>query len=271
MTSSKTEWTESTWNNDLVEGMIKSLTMNTLRKLKELTHLRRRPAFMLVTYFFLFFCAALFSCSEDPFDADSGQFTDKRDKNVYQWVKIGEQIWMAENLAYMPYVCAPDSQCGIWVYDYSGKGYPGVNYQIYGCLYNWETAMKVCPEGWHLPSDEEWMELELFLGMPEDELDRSGIPRGQEANVSGKLKENGSIHWKDPNVGATNETGFSALPGGVKFENRFYSLNAHSFFWSSQRSGENQAIYRVFSYDQNIIFREEMKITYGLSIRCIKN
>ena len=178
---------------------------------------------------------------------------------------------MAENLAYMPYVCAPDSQCGIWVYDYSGKGYPGINYQIYGCLYNWETAMKVCPEGWHLPSDEEWMELELFLGMPEDELDRSGIPRGQEANVSGKLKENGSIHWKDPNVGATNETGFSALPGGVKFENRFYSLNAHSFFWSSQRSGENQAIYRVFSYDQNIIFREEMKITYGLSIRCIKN
>ena len=70
----------------------------------------------LVCIFFLFLL--IFSCKKDPFDANSGTFTDKRDGHQYKWVKIGEQIWMAENLAYVPFVCAPDSQCGIWVYGY---------------------------------------------------------------------------------------------------------------------------------------------------------
>nr|WP_319269229.1 fibrobacter succinogenes major paralogous domain-containing protein [uncultured Draconibacterium sp.] len=246
--------------------------MNNLIILKKSVCSKSRPLFKLFTYFLLFFCAVLQSCSEDPFDADSGTFTDKRDGNVYQWVKIGEQIWMAENLAYIPYVCAPDSQCGIWVYDYYGEGSFGTNYQTYGCLYNWEIAQEVCPEGWHLPSDEEWMEMESFLGMPEDQLDRSGIIRGQEANVGGKLKEPGLAHWKEPNEGATNESGLSVLPGGYLNGNHaFSSLNSVSYFWTTSLNGHGDGICRMFHYDGNYVTRKGMEKNIALSIRCIKN
>ena len=64
----------------------------------------------------LFALMLLFTaCEKDPFEASSGTFTDERDGRAYKWVKIGDQIWMVENLAYVPYVCAPDSQCGIWI------------------------------------------------------------------------------------------------------------------------------------------------------------
>ncbi|WP_319500824.1 fibrobacter succinogenes major paralogous domain-containing protein [uncultured Draconibacterium sp.] len=213
----------------------------------------------------------LCSCDDEPFDADSGTFVDSRDNHEYQWVKIGEQIWMAENLAYIPDdVCELDSQCGTWIYDYSGEGSYGVNYQIYGCLYDWETAQQVCPEGWHLPSDEEWMELERFLGMPEDQLDRGTI-RGQEANVGGKLKEIGYSHWAQPNEGATDESGFSALPAGVKLENRFSSINQSSYYWTSNSHSEIYAYHRMLRTVGQDVERDIKNKTNGLSIRCIKD
>ena len=227
------------------------------------------PKFIrLVCIFLLFFMA--FSCKKDPFDANSGTFTDKRDGRQYKWVKIGEQIWMAENLAYVPYVCAPDSQCGIWVYGYYGKGSFYENYSIYGCLYDWETAMKVCPEGWRLPSDEDWMELELFLGMGFDELDRTGSIRGADANVGGKLKAKGTVFWKEPNFGATNETGFTALPGGDSF-GRFADLHESACFWSSSSKDSKQAIVRIIHYESKGILRYYWGKSNGLSIRCIKS
>lgn len=210
------------------------------------------------------------SCKKDPFDANSGSFTDKRDGHVYEWVKIGDQIWMAENLAYAPYVCAPDSQCGIWVYGYSGIGAYGENYFTYGCLYDWETANKVCPEGWHLPSDEEWMEMENFLGMDNAELDDTDLFRGQEANIGGKLKEIGNSHWKIPNYGATNETGFSALPGGGKYNNFLSKIEA-GCFWTSTKDNSNSAVTRVYSSDHGGSSRYNHKLEFGLSIRCIKD
>lgn len=246
--------------------------MNNLIILKKSLYPKSRPLFKLFTYFLLFFCAVLQSCSEDPFDADSGTFTDKRDGNIYQWVKIGEQIWMAENLAYIPYVCAPDSQCGIWVYDYYGEGSFGTNYQTYGCLYNWEIAQEVCPEGWHLPSDEEWMEMESFLGMPEDQLDRSGIIRGQEANVGGNLKEIGYTHWKEPNEGAINESGFSALPGGyLNVENSFSSIGGTAYFWTSSNEDDYYILCRLLHSYGGIVTRKKIEKDVALSIRCIKN
>jgi len=223
-------------------------------------------------FLFIAFLLLFTACDKnDPFEGPAGTFTDERDGHQYKWVKIGEQIWMAENLAYVPYACAPDSQCGIWVYDYYGEGSFYENYTTYGCLYDWETAMEVCPEGWHLPSDEEWMELERFLGMHEDELDRTGIIRGAEANVGGKLKETGLSHWKEPNEGATNESGFSALPGGFKYEKKYTSKGYHANFWTSDSYKEEYAIIRMLPYYGNSVFREEMDITDGLSIRCIKN
>ena len=201
------------------------------------------------------------ACQKDPFDAESGTFTDKRDGRQYKWVKIGEQIWMAENLAYVPYVCAPDSQCGIWVYGYYGTGSFYENYSTYGCLYDWETAMKVCPEGWRLPSDEDWMELELFLGMGFDELDRTGSIRGADANVGGKLKAKGTVFWKEPNLGATNESGFSALPGGILLDNKsFSSLRSVAYLWSSSSSENNHNIYQ--SIYITVVFQTVHTILY---------
>ena len=228
----------------------------------------------LKSQFFLFFILALLltACDKnDPFDAGSGTFTDKRDGHVYKWVKIGEQIWMAENLAYVPYVCAPDSQCGIWVYDYYGEGSFYENYTTYGCLYDWETAQTACPEGWHLPSDEEWMEMERFLGMEEDELFKEYVfSRGEDANVGGKLKETGTFLWKEPNLGATNETGFGALPAGDSF-GQYVDLHESACFWTISAINTENAYSRIFHYEYKGCFRYPWNKSNGLSIRCVKD
>jgi uncharacterized protein (TIGR02145 family) len=156
----------------------------------------------------------------------NGTFTDLRDGKKYKTVKIGEQVWMAENLSYLPSVIGPsissDTTAYYYVYGYAdtvvADAKATVNYTTYGVLYNWTAAMNgsasnssivqgVCPTGWHLPSDTEWKELTVYLG---------------EASVAGgKLKETDTTHWISPNAGATNETGFAALPGGSRFYEKF--------------------------------------------------
>ncbi|NEW84948.1 MAG: hypothetical protein GZ094_21625 [Mariniphaga sp.] len=219
----------------------------------------------------LLFCVLLvsFACKKDPFDANSGSFTDKRDNHSYKWVKIGDQIWMAENMAYMPYICGPDAQCGIYVYDYQGTGSASVNYSAYGCLYNWKTALTICPEGWHLPSDAEWMKLELFLGMKIEDLNRTDI-RGIGVNVGGKLKGTGTLHWIDPNTGATNESGFSGLPGGCFEINRFHSIGITGYFWSADAINLKVTC-RFLSNANGLFARDFFEKTMGLSVRCVKN
>lgn len=214
------------------------------------------------------------ACQKDPFEANSGIFTDERDGREYKWIKIGDQIWMAENLAYVPYVCAPDSQCGIWVYGYDDEGSYGSMLNTYGALYDWETAMDVCPEGWHLPSDEEWMELERYLGMEERELDILAC-RGVEKNVWGKLVSVNDIHW-DQSLTRTNETGFTALPGGERYINysknefHFQSININTTFWTSSEFDDKFAFSRTLVNGGCIDRMLKLK-NAGFSIRCIKN
>jgi uncharacterized protein (TIGR02145 family) len=215
----------------------------------------------------------LAACEKDPFEASSGTFTDNRDGHIYKWVKIGNQIWMAENLAYVPYVCAPDSQCGIWIYGYNGQGAYGTNYHTYGCLYDWETAMEVCPDGWHLPTDEEWMELERFLGMEERELYWWAC-RGLKENIAGQLAAIGDKIWSE-NFIRTNKTNFSALPGGHRNNlggGNFYfnSINTISPFWTSSESNQSYSISRTI-FETGCIDRMEMNKYAGFYIRCIKN
>ena len=148
-----------------------------------------------------------------------GSFVDNRDERRYRTVRIGNQLWMAENLNY-------NAGDGCWIYNDSLS-----RAETYGRLYNWETAKRSAPSGWHLPKDKEWKELEIYLGMNPLEADKSG-DRGIAANVGGKLKS--ISDWKKPNRGATNERSFNALPGGSRsyYENAFFNAGKQAYFWT---------------------------------------
>jgi uncharacterized protein (TIGR02145 family) len=125
----------------------------------------------------------------------------------------------------------------------------------------------VCPTGCHLPSDEEWKELEMYLGMSQAEADKTGW---HGTNEGGKMKD--TVYWVSPNTGATNESGFSAFPGGYrdyKF-GYFYNLHEEAKFWSSTESGIYNAFIRGLQYDRSdiITYTSNYKNT-GASVRCI--
>ncbi len=217
--------------------------------------------------------------------SDLRSFTDIRDGKIYKTVKIGDQIWMAENLAYMPSIYSGKKEGGIWVYDYYGKkGFLGYkvdieeakateNFKNYGCLYNWETACTVGPRGWHLPSHEEWAVLEMHLGMSESDAESYGGFRA--FNEGLKLKS--SYGWKSAGNG-NNESGFNALPGGY-FGNSggvfgnlaFRDKGECAYFWTSSDTFVQDALKRILkNTNENICADLSMKES-GFSVRCIKD
>ena len=204
---------------------------------------------------------------------EKGTFTDIRDGHVYQWVKVGGQIWMAENLAYMPGVNrVSDSQfegkC-FYVYGCDGenlsKAKAEPNYKKYGVLYNWEAARESCPEGWHLPTDQEWKKLENCLGMSEKEVTERGWRRTGEV---GKKLESASGWTID---GGTDEAGFHALPGGCRGYEEYGSQGFCAYFWTSSPVGGDDGWRRGFCGDDNGSCREEERRYFGLSVRCVKD
>ncbi|MCK4344758.1 MAG: caspase family protein [Bacteroidales bacterium] len=189
--------------------------------------------------------------------ARSGAFTDTRDNEDYKWVKIGSQTWMAENLNYK-------TAYGSWCYDNKES-----NCNTYGRLYIWETARRVCPDGWHLPTDEEWKKLERHLGMSQAEADEGSL-RG--TDEGGKLKETGLRLWKSPNRGSNNETGFSALPGGFRSTNSYYySKGSTANFWSSAEGNSNTAWVRELSCYNSGVDRYHDDKVVGFSVRCVRD
>jgi uncharacterized protein (TIGR02145 family) len=177
-----------------------------------------------------------------------GTFKDGRDGKVYKTVKIGNQIWMAQNLAFKA-----DSFC--WAYKEDEK-----NVAKYGRLYNSKIAKNVCPNGWHLPSNAEWTILIDSLG-------------GNE--IAGrKLKT--TTNWEhDINGNATNSSGFSALPAGFRFNNgnAFASLGIDAFFWSDAPVGSNGDWgYNLNGVDGKVRCGDYgNRTSNGFSIRCIKD
>ena len=221
--------------------------------------------------------------------------TDARDGNTYNTVLIGSQCWMSENLAYLPSVSPSDTGSNslpfYYVYDYQGTDVflakATSNFQTYGVLYNWPAAMDgdvssdsvpsgvqgICPDGWHLPSDEEWKilegEVDSLYGYPDPEWDDSGY-RG--TDVGGNLKEIGHTKWNSPNTGATNNSGFTALPSGGRYNNgAFDNLLRYAVFWSSTERSSSSTWYRVLYYDRTIVFRGSREKVNGYSVRCNKN
>jgi uncharacterized protein (TIGR02145 family) len=196
-------------------------------------------------------------------------FTDSRDGNVYKYIKIGNQLWMAENLKYLPSV----SEAGMIsveipcynVYGYSGTSLAGAkasfNYGAYGVLYNWAAAKTACPAGWHLPTIEEWNQLADYLG-------------GK--SVAGiKLKETGTGHWQTTSTDVTNETGFTALPGGFRnFDGTFKSSGYRGYWWSATEGDETYSAYHIhLSYNAGGMGMESFANSKagGLSVRCVKD
>jgi uncharacterized protein (TIGR02145 family) len=206
-------------------------------------------------------------------------FTDSRDGHQYKVVLIGNQIWMAENLKYLPSVVGPataGSTPYFYVYGYNGTvvadAKATANYNTYGVLYNWHAAMNaaasstakpsgvqgVCPTGWHLPSDAEWTQLFDYLG--------------ETSVAGGKLKETGTSHWSYPNTGATNETGFTALPGGRRdIDGSFNYVGDYGVWWSATEESANGAWFWDMSYSNGSVFKDYLYKQLGFSIRCVRD
>ncbi|MEZ5000654.1 MAG: FISUMP domain-containing protein [Bacteroidales bacterium] len=201
---------------------------------------------------------AIVKAEEDKFSLSrSGGFKDPRFNREYKWVRIGQQVWMAENLDYQ-------TTTGSWC-----PGDDEENCSKYGRLYDWETAKRACPDGWHLPSNEEWMELEIALGMSVKESEKSSY-RGK--NEGGKLKADEPGSWKAPNKGSVNESNFSALPAGYRLRSGEYKgfFNC-AVFWSSTEDDYAKARIRELYYNRSDIYSDSSNKMNGFSVRCVKN
>ncbi len=205
-----------------------------------------------------------------------GTFTDSRDGHIYNYKKIGEQTWMAENLAYLPKVHqASDSSTladRCYVYGYDGldveTARSTVNYQKYGVLYNNAAARKACPAGWHLPGDSEWMELESSLGMNPSDLNRT--TQRYSGDVGQKLK---SMQWPEDDL-LLVFSGFNALPGGYRSSLLEYFKGAGSMteFWVNSSPNEPKASARmIYSASNGIARTLTVGKTAGFSVRCVKD
>jgi uncharacterized protein (TIGR02145 family) len=206
--------------------------------------------------------------SDYSFRTDPATVTDI-DNNVYTVIRIGTQLWMKENLKTTKYKTGASvtlAETGsAWAALTTGgycwyDGDDG-NKTPYGAIYNWFAVNtgNLCPTGWHVPNDDtEWITLENFLG--------GASPAG------GKLKESGTTHWNSPNTGATNETGFTALPGGYRHsDGTFSDMENTGYWWSLREFNSSDAYFKKMQYDSDKTFRAYLDKNGGMSVRCIKD
>ncbi len=199
-------------------------------------------------------------------DVTYGSMTDI-EGNIYKTVTIGTQTWMAENLRTTKYNDSTDIQnVTIDLWKFMGQG-SYCNYNsatspdtiaTYGRLYNWYAVNtgKLAPVGWHVPTDAEWTTLTTYLG--------------GESVAGGKLKETGKTHWLLPNTGCTNETGFTALPGGY-CNGSFYDIGFSGDWWSATEYETTSARFRSMGFNQKTVYSSHLSKKVGLSVRCVKD
>lgn len=189
------------------------------------------------------------------------------DGNVYHTVKIGTQIWLVENLKTTRYndgapislVTDSTAWSTLTAGGYCWYVNDIINKNIYGALYNWFTVNtgKLAPDGCHVPTDDEWTTLTTYLG--------------GETGAGAKLKESGTTHWRTPNAGATNETGFTALPGGIRNINgSFKAIGDDGYWWSATEYGSTGKVwYRNMNYNNAGVVRVSNNKINGQSVRCV--
>ncbi len=206
---------------------------------------------------------AFFTCGD--------QYTDTRNSQAYNTVLIGNQCWFAENLNIGTRIDGSVDQTQnspteiIEKYCYSDDD---ANCTTYGGLYQWDEMMQytttagvqgICPSGWSLPSDNQWTILSDFLGGA--------------SIAGGEMKEAGTTHWNSPNTDATNNSGFTALPGGFRYsyDGSFGYLGDGGYWWSSSEYSGTYAWYRRLYYNSGQVDRNHSYKTNGFSVRCLKN
>jgi len=193
------------------------------------------------------------------------------DGNIYHTINIGTQTWMIENLRVTKFrngdLVPKVTDNAIW----AGLSTPGYcwynndisNKTIYGAMYNWFTvadSRNIAPSGWHVPTDDDFTLLTNYLN--------------GESQAGGKMKEAGTINWNSPNSGATNESGFTGLPGGLRdySSGSFRNMGSNGYFWTSLQYDNQRAWDRELFSNQVNCFRYffDSKL-YGFSIRCVKD
>ncbi|MDR0515548.1 MAG: fibrobacter succinogenes major paralogous domain-containing protein [Fibromonadaceae bacterium] len=224
------------------------------------------------------------------FAQQKGSFTDPRDKKSYKTVKIGTQTWMAENLNYH----GEDGYLGLCYGDRpKEKIRESENCEIYGRLYDWNEAKKACPKGWHLPGDKEWQTLIDFAGGKDAAGKKLKSKIGwKEYDFSGKSPEAPKCKWTEEvkeeidNRGrvispagireldkcATDEFGFSALPGGYGYSDGYFGyVGNDGYWWSASEYYSDSAYYRgMYYYNESALYFNDYK--YGLfSVRCLQD
>lgn len=190
------------------------------------------------------------------------------ENNSYKTIQIGVQVWMAENLKTTSYNDATHisktedmkAWANLKTPAYCWYSNDSSKYKSTGALYNWYAINtgKLCPTGWHVPTDTEWYTLNYL---------------GGQNNAGNNLKEIGNLHWVWPgNTGATNESGFTALPCGYRdFNGTFNEIGFRGFWWSAQENEALNGIDWVLFFDSGTLSRESRGKNYGLSVRCVKN
>ena len=226
---------------------------------------------------FLIFSVSCKKDYDDEYGLESGTVTDI-DGNVYQTVIIGTQEWMAGNLKTTQYndgtsIEYPGTENIAWENNtkgaYTWYNNDEITYRdTYGALYNWYAVNtgKLCPAGWRVPEDDEWTEVNKYLVN----------------NAGGKLKKNSPELWPGINAGATNESGFNAVPGGVRFSSLpggsgvksngyFYYIGKTGRWWASTEHSSENAWCRSIHFNSGNIYRSHNIKKTGLSVRCVRN
>ena len=188
------------------------------------------------------------------------------DGNKYKTIHIGEQVWMAEDLkttkyndgSAIPLVNDYDKWSKLITEGFCWYNNDNTDKRANIALYNWYSVAtnKLCPKGWHVPTDAEWEALGIFLGGP--------------PVAGGKMKEKGFGHWKEPNILATNESGFTALPGGFRsFNGSFSYIGKSGYWWSStEYSGTNSFFFNL-RYKYSDLYRYIADKPNGFCVRCL--
>lgn len=193
-----------------------------------------------------------------------------QDGNVYKTISIGSQTWMAENLkvtkynngATIPNVTNKTEWCNLTTGAYCYYDNDPVTYKVtYGALYNWHAvnSSNLCPTGWHVSTNAEWESLVSYLYG----VDAAGAD----------LKETGTIHWRSPNFGATNDSGFTALPGGMLTSDYYWfiDIRQQGYWWTTTSYNVTKAWFCTMYYYDQTVFNWYYLKTSGFSVRCVKN